>query len=472
MAISIDTRYWFEDSVARAWPPGADVFTGENNPKANYALDLNIDGKVMTFIPDSVINQGVYSPWRDTRVSGKSYYFPWFLDQQNQQKLAEVGQKIDLSDSDVGGYLKDQMGATTSGVLVPKGSIPFDSQIVNTPGKVLGMGNIGGQTTYINEDYTNSGRTFFTDAEGQTREYIAPSGGGGLFGTGIGPNLGFTDFRDALQTAGVIAGNYILPGSSLISSQLVSKGAQENLSTDLGRAANIGAGIAGSMPSDPNAVGGVTGPDNIDVGGGFNPAGAAPTAEAITQQIATPAAEQIATEQAAMQMTAEQFAAEQAAAAEAARIAAENAAYDQAMQDLAKNYVSPQFATSAAAQGLTFKQALDATRAGLLINALTGDPLGLSDVGGSAGNNFAESGFAQVPVPSDWKSPTYTYSPVQNVTFEDLFPGVSLQGTQWQNMPQAQTFNEMFASGQQTPMGSPVDINQIVGSILGQSAKS
>jgi hypothetical protein len=174
----------------------------------------------------------------------------------------------------------------------------------------------------------------------------------------------------------------------------------------------------------------------------------------------------------AAEQAAASLAAEQAAAAQAAQIAAENAAYDQAMQDLAKNYVSPEFATSAAAQGLTFKQALDATRAGLLVNALTGDPLGLSDVGGREGANFATQGFAQVPIPEDWKSPTYTYSPVQNVTFEDLFPGVSLQGTQWQNMPQAQTFNEMFASGRQTPMGSPVDINQIVGSILGQSATS
>jgi len=194
----------------------------------------------------------------------------------------------------------------------------------------------------------------------------------------------------------------------------------------------------------------------------------AAAATAAEQAAASAYAEQLAAEQAAASL-----AAEQAAAAQAAQIAAENAAYDQAMQDLAKNYVSPEFATSAAAQGLTFKQALDATRAGLLVNALTGDPLGLNEVSGSAGNNFAESGFAQVQIPEDWKSPTYTYSPVQNVTFEDLFPGVSLQGTQWQNMPQAQTFNEMFASGQQqTPMGSPVDINQIVGSILGQSATS
>ena len=169
-------------------------------------------------------------------------------------------------------------------------------------------------------------------------------------------------------------------------------------------------------------------------------------------------------------------AAEQAAATlaaeQAAQIAAQNAAWDAAAIDLASS-ASPVFATSAAAQGLTLKQGLDAARAGLLVNAITGDPLGLNDVTGSGGNTFANQGFAQVPIPEDWKSPTYTYSPVQNVTFEDLFPAVSLQGTQWQNMPQAQTFNEMFASGQQqTPMGSPVDINQIVGSILGQSATS
>jgi hypothetical protein len=168
-------------------------------------------------------------------------------------------------------------------------------------------------------------------------------------------------------------------------------------------------------------------------------------------------------------LTASEVAAQQTAAAQ---IAAQNAAWDAAAIDLASS-ASPVFATSAAAQGLTLKQGLDAARAGLLVNALTGDPLGLNDVTGSGGNTFANQGFAQVPIPEDWTSPTYTYSPVQNVTFEDLFPAVSLQGTQWQNMPQAQTFNEMFASGQQqTPMGSPVDINQIVGSILGQSATS
>lgn len=128
---------------------------------------------------------------------------------------------------------------------------------------------------------------------------------------------------------------------------------------------------------------------------------------------------------------------------------------------------------AAAGKSLTAGEVINAVRGGLLVNALTGDPLGLNETGS---NSVADTGFDIVPIPSDWKSPKYTYTPVQNVTFEDLFPGVSLRGTQWSGMKRANpnmTFNEMFASGlQQTPMGTPVDINQIVGSIVGQGTKS
>lgn len=334
-------------------------------------------------------------------------------------------------------------------------------------------------------------------------------------------NKGNTNFRSTRMEGGSswlggVLGGWVDDFTTSTGISDIAGSINDFFQTDLGKAIKF-ASLASSLSNlategASSEVGGVTGPDNIDVGGGFNPAAAAPvvptaetitntiaqspaaeqvaaeqaavqqaiaeqsapiTAETITSQISTPAAEQIAAEQAAAQMSAEQFAAEQAAAQaaqeEAARIAAENAAYDQAMQDLANNYVSPQFATAAAAQGMNFKQGLDAVRAGLLINALTGDPLGLSDVGAGGGPSFAQTGFQQVAVPTEWKSPEYTYTPVQNVTFEDLFPGVSLQGTQWQNMPQAQTFNQLFAVGRQTPMGTPVDLNQIVGSILGQS---
>ena len=261
--VSIDRRYWVEDSIARAWPPGQDVFTGENNPKANYALDVNIDGQVMTFIPNSTIENGVYNPFKDSRVSGKSYTLPWFLDQNNQAKLNEVGKKIDLSNSDVGGYLKDKMGASTEGVLVPKGSIPFDSQIVNAPGKIEGIKNIQGQNVYVNEDTNNQGRTFFIDPAGTRRELLPGGGGGGggfggflgdLFGglSDIGSSVSnfvsdtYMDVRDPLQAAAVVAGNYFVPGSSLLTSQLVSDEAKGMLSSDVGQIANLAAGAAGA----------------------------------------------------------------------------------------------------------------------------------------------------------------------------------------------------------------------------------
>ena len=260
---TIDRRYWVEDSIARAWPPGQDVFTGEKNPKANYALDLNIDGQVMTFIPNSVIENGVYNPFKDSRVSGKSYTLPWFLDQNNQAKLNEVGKKIDLSNSDVGGYLKDKMGASTEGVLVPKGSIPFDSQIVNAPGKIEGIKNIQGQNVYVNEDTNKTGRTFFIDPTGDRKELLPGGGGGGggfggffddLFGglSDIGSSVSdfvsdtYMGVRDPLQAAAVVAGNYFVPGSSLITSQLVSDEAKEMLSSDVGQIANLAAGAAGA----------------------------------------------------------------------------------------------------------------------------------------------------------------------------------------------------------------------------------
>ncbi len=244
--ISIDRRYWVEDAVARAWPPGQEVFTGENNPKANYALDLNIDGQVMTFIPSSVINNGVYNPFSDIRVSGKSYYMPWFLDPNNQKTLAEVGSKVDLSKSDVASYLKDRMGASTDGILVPKGSIPFDSQIVNAPGKVQGIGNINGQNVYLNEDVNKQGRTYFTDPAGQTREYIAPSGGGGFLGGLLG---GLSDIGE-----GIVGGIKDFGGN-------IDQAVRETVPGGWTTAALLAAGYYGPEAAGAGAGGALTGTD-------------------------------------------------------------------------------------------------------------------------------------------------------------------------------------------------------------------
>ena len=56
----------------------------------------------------------------------------------------------------------------------------------------------------------------------------------------------YMQVRDPLEAAAVVAGNYFVPGSGLITSQLVSDDAKEMLSSDVGKAAMIGSGLAGS----------------------------------------------------------------------------------------------------------------------------------------------------------------------------------------------------------------------------------
>ena len=42
----------------------------------------------------------------------------------------------------------------------------------------------------------------------------------------------FTKLRDAVESAAVVAGNYYLPGSSMVTSKLVSEGSQKQLNSD------------------------------------------------------------------------------------------------------------------------------------------------------------------------------------------------------------------------------------------------
>lgn len=263
--------------------------------------------------------------------------------------------------------------------------------------------------------------------------------------------------------------------------------AQGNSLEDSAKAAAISyAAQQASSASDPNAVGGVTGPDNIDVGGGFNPGAGATAAELEAARLALEAPTNISGYDAAMvdlanappafdgsQITPEQITSDIASTQPTPTGDNIDAGGGWSPATGATEAELAQARAAMASTGWTMSQALNAVRAGLLVNAITGDPLGL---GGGQPEQTAPKGFDIVPIPSDWKSPTYTNTPVQNVSFEDLFPGVSLQGTQWarlQNQQPNMSFNDIFAAGQQqTPMGMPVNIQDIVGSILGQSAKS
>ncbi len=57
---------------------------------------------------------------------------------------------------------------------------------------------------------------------------------------------GSTGVRDSLETGAVLAGNYVLPGSSLLTSHLTSKGSQKQLNSGAGKIAQAGSGLAGA----------------------------------------------------------------------------------------------------------------------------------------------------------------------------------------------------------------------------------
>lgn len=56
----------------------------------------------------------------------------------------------------------------------------------------------------------------------------------------------WTKIRDAGQAAAAVVANVVLPGSGIVTSKLVSKGAQEHLDSTLGKVAMIGGGVYGA----------------------------------------------------------------------------------------------------------------------------------------------------------------------------------------------------------------------------------
>lgn len=52
--------------------------------------------------------------------------------------------------------------------------------------------------------------------------------------------------RDTIESGAVLAGNYALPGSALLTDNLVSKGSKDQLNSTVGKVAQIGTGLAGA----------------------------------------------------------------------------------------------------------------------------------------------------------------------------------------------------------------------------------
>ena len=251
--------------------------------------------------------------------------------------------------------------------------------------------------------------------------------------------------RDPIEAAATIVGNYYFPGSSIITSHLVSDGAKEYLNTPAFRIANLASSMYGA--SDGNY-------SNY----GFNSASEAEAAYQADLEAVNPP-------ELLGEAGGNTFALD---TAQEGLIPLGDAAGVSAAEVTAAK-------TAMVEKGLTFSQAMNYVRGGLLVNALTGDPLGLGGSKPSGGGGGA-TGFDQVPIPAEWRSPTYS-APSAPIDLSSIFTDQNLlAGTQWQGLPTQQpnvSFNDIFASGQQqTPMGNMVDINQIVSSILGQNTAS
>ena len=74
----------------------------------------------------------------------------------------------------------------------------------------------------------------------------------------------WTDIRDTVESVASVAGNFFLPGSGIITSQLVSEGAQDMLGSDLGQIAMLGSGVAGGVSGNLSNYGKV-----FDAAGNF-----------------------------------------------------------------------------------------------------------------------------------------------------------------------------------------------------------
>lgn len=84
-----------------------------------------------------------------------------------------------------------------------------------------------------------------------------PSDPGGSF---------LTTLRDLGETAAVIAGNFVVPGSSALTSNLASKNSQKQLSSDIGQIAQVGSSIAGGLSGNTNPISKI-----VDNTVGYNP---------------------------------------------------------------------------------------------------------------------------------------------------------------------------------------------------------
>lgn len=98
------------------------------------------------------------------------------------------------------------------------------------------------------QDAGRNGDTILAHINPIEAKMLKEAGGSGTINpaTGLMEFGFFTSIRNAFQTVAVVVGNYFLPGSSLVTSKLVSKDSQKQLGSTLGQIATMASGISGA----------------------------------------------------------------------------------------------------------------------------------------------------------------------------------------------------------------------------------
>lgn len=305
---------------------------------------------------------------------------------------------------------------------------------------------------------------------------LNPQKDGGILGTGFGPDISLEQaamlagaYFGAPALSGAIGGATGLTGAALSGATGAAIGGTGAALTGgdvlkgalTGGALGYGGGLLQEGLSG-TAGAGANAPDNIDIGGGWNPAsGSLTNLDALR-------ADNIDVGGGWNPATGTGDAATAAAAAETGVTSSAST------PRYGLPTTSGGLTNVGAGTGLTASKVIKAIPLVTTVNSLVGDPLGLQPK--QPDTTTTPTGFGIVPIPEGWRSPTYSQGAQTPIDLSKIFTDQNLlTGTQWEGLPNQRnlTFNDIFAAGQQsTPMGTPVNINNLVSAILGQTATS
>lgn len=207
-------------------------FAGAGNP---YAITFNDkSGKSFYYVPEDVITRG-------TSDKDNSYYFNYFLDNNNINNFAKKAEYVSLNDLPFASAIKSAYGVGEKGFLVPA-DIGFDSQspgvVPKSRGSITGLSYKDGQLVYglsasAGNQYGWISPDYSTHLQPERRK------SGGLRGLLEGAGNALISAGPVLQLAAAISANPVLYG--------IAAGTQLGQGNLMGAALNM-AGMAGAVP--------------------------------------------------------------------------------------------------------------------------------------------------------------------------------------------------------------------------------